>query len=385
MQILKFWHKKLFLKNKNLIQKPIKKGLNVVNSVFFRYISAAYLKSFFIVFAGLIVFFVSTDVLINFSDMPQFANLILLYIFFIVCMAINYVLPLCLVFGFILMCISLVRNNELVSLYALGMSKNQVVLYPFCWALFFCAVYVGLNFTPFAYAEEYRGNIIKNAQLSTQSENIFIKYNDKFIYIDKLESLEDRVNSMKIFDIKDFELANLTDIQAAIFKNNAWLLERGTLTQVPKNTQILGEGLSRKIIENETDLKGFKPRIIENVANQSLYSITDAILSILAFGKQNINTSLMRTQLYKLFFSPFFAPFIILILHKFFPLTTRFANLGMTSLGFFLVVVGIWGVLYLLGKFTENGLILPEFGIILPVFIIVAASLAIFYKKEKMA
>lgn len=356
-----------------------------MKAVFFRFISGIYLKSFFIVFFALIFFFVGVDLLLNFKDLPNSANLILLYVLFLACMAIHYVLPISLVFALILSMVSMVRSNELVSFYALGLSKKLVVAYPFFWALFFCFVFVGLNFTPFAYAEDYRGNIINNAILSGQSKDIFLKYDDKFVYIDKLESLEDKVNMMKIFDLNNSHLVRFSNVKSAVFKNNAWLLEQGELIAVPNSLRLFGEGLNVEQIDNIQTLKGFKPRIIESVANKSHYSIADALQSLFAFSKQGVNTTLIRAELYKLVFTPFFAPFLLLILFHFFPTTSRFFNLAFISFVFFICTLGLWGGLYLFTKFVENGLLAPEFGIIMPVLILIGTSLFLFYKKRRLS
>lgn len=355
-----------------------------LNSVFFRFISGIYLKSFFIIFLALVGFFVAVDLLVNYKDLPNSANLILLYVLFVACVATSYVLPLSLVFALVISLASLVRSNELVSFYALGLSKKQVIAYPFFWALLFCAVFVGLNFTPFAYAEDYQYNILRNAKVSAQSEDIFLKYDNKFIYIQRLESLDDKVETMKIFDIEDFELKRVSRVKNAVFKDNAWLLEDGEFVAMPLNLALFGEGLSVEKIENVEALKGFKPRIIENVANQNKYSITDALLSLFAFSKQNVNTTLIRTELYKLTFTPFFAPFLCLILYVFFPSIGRFYNLAFLGFTFFLCTLLLWGGLYLASKFTQNGLFSPEIGIIAPIIALILASGFIFYKKARM-
>lgn len=355
-----------------------------MKGVFFRFISAIYLKSFFIIFFALVAFFVGVDLLINFKDLPNSANLILLYTLFLACMAVNYVLPLSLVFALILSMMSMVRSNELVSFYALGLSKKLVIMYPFFWALFFCFVYVGLNFTPFAYAEDYRSNIMDNAILSAQSKDIFLKYDDKFVYIAKLESLDDKVDEMKIFNLDNSRLVRFKDIKSAVFKGNAWLLEQGKLIKVPNSLELFGQGLSVEAINHVETLSGFKPRIIESVVNRSHYSISNALQSLFAFSKQGVNTTLMRIELYRLIFAPFFAPFLLLILYYFFPTISRFFNLAFISFVFFICTLGLWGGLYLFTKFAENGLLSPEIGIIMPVCLLIAVSLFLFYEKRRL-
>lgn len=354
-----------------------------LNSVFFRFISAIYLKSFFIIFFALVGFFVGVDLLINFKDLPNSANLILLYVLFLACMAVSYVLPLSLVFALVLCLANMVRSNELVSFYALGLSKKQVIAYPFFWSLFFCALFVGLNFTPFAYAEDYQTSILRNAGMSGQSKDIFLKYDDKFIYIQRLESLDEKVESMKIFELENFALKELFNVQSASFKDNEWILESGERIKIPQNLELFGQGLGVQRLENESALKGFKPRIIESVANQSSYSISDALLSLFAFGKENVNTTPIRTQLYGLLFTPFFAPFLSLILFVFFPSIGRFFNPAFLSFVFFLCALSFWGLLYLAAKLTQNGLFSPELGIIAPIFALIFVSLLLFYRKTR--
>ena len=352
-----------------------------LNSVFFRFISAVYLKAFFVIFFALAGFFVAVDLLTNLNNLPESANLILLYVLFTACSAFNYVLPFSLAFALVISLGLLVRSNELVSFYALGLSKKQVIAYPFFWALALCALFVGLNFTPFAYAQDYQSNIRHNAELMAQSEDIFLKYDDKFIYIPSLKSLDDRVEMMKIFELDGLNLRQLSDIKSAVFKDNAWLLESGTQTSPPANLELFGQGLSVQKLENVEALKGFKPRIIESVANQSRYSVLDALLSLFAFSKQNVNTTLIRTELYALVFTPFFAPFLMLIIYFFYPNIGRFYNIAFVNIAFILCTLGLWGSLYLLTNFTRNGLFSPELGIIAPIFALIFSSLLIYRKK----
>ena len=352
-----------------------------LNSVFFRFISAVYLKAFFVIFFALAGFFVVVDLLVNYKDLPNSANLILLYVLFVACVATSYVLPFSLAFALVISLGLFVRSNELVSFYALGLSKKQVIAYPFFWALFFSVLFVGLHFTPFAYAEDYQYKILRNSSLSAQSEDIFLKYDDKFIYIPSLKSLDDRVENMKIFKLDGLNLRQLSDIKSAVFKDNAWLLESGTQTSPPANLELFGQGLSVQKLENVEALKGFKPRIIESVANQSRYSVLDALLSLFAFSKQNVNTTLIRTELYALVFTPFFAPFLMLIIYFFYPNIGRFYNIAFVNIAFILCTLGLWGSLYLLTNFTRNGLFSPELGIIAPIFVLILSSLLIYRKK----
>ena len=108
-----------------------------------------------ILFVALTLFYVGIDILTNLKDMPASANLKLLYFGLTSLTAVNYVLPLALIFALITSKFSMIRSNELVSFYALGIDKNRLIKPPFYIALAITFIYVGLNFTPFAYAYEY--------------------------------------------------------------------------------------------------------------------------------------------------------------------------------------------------------------------------------------
>ncbi|NDJ27289.1 hypothetical protein DMB95_08130 [Campylobacter sp. MIT 12-8780] len=351
-------------------------------SIFFRFISGIYLKSFFIILIALTFFFVGIDLLLNFKDLPNSANLVFLYVLFLACTALSYIMPISLVFALIICLINMIRSNELVSFYALSLSRNLVILYPFLWAVFFCCVFIGLNFTPFAYANDYKSNILNNAVLSTQSSSIFVKYDDKFIYIESLEPLQNEVKNIKIFSIDKLNLSQIQQALKARFKDDIWLLENANKLTTPSELKLYGEGLKIENFNELETLEGFKPKIIESVASKSNYTIIDAWQSFKAFQTQGVNTSRVKTELYKLIFAPLFAPFLMLILYQFFPIIGRFFNLAFISFIFFVVTLGTWGFLFLLTRLSEGGVISAEIGIIAPVLSLAFVSFFILYKKK---
>ena len=158
-----------------------------------RYVGWVYIKSFLIVFLALELFYVGIDLLTNLKDLPPSANLQLLYVGLTSLSAISYVLPLSLIFALIILHVNMVRSNELISFYALGISKNKLILPPFLIALFVTIFYVGLNFTPFAYAHDYqKKHLLKNTAFSKSTNDSFLKFEGKFIYIKELNSAKQR-------------------------------------------------------------------------------------------------------------------------------------------------------------------------------------------------
>ncbi|HFP7615070.1 TPA: LptF/LptG family permease [Campylobacter lari] len=334
-------------------------------------------------FFSLTFFFVAIDFLVNFNKIPKSANLELLYILFLTCSAVSYILPLAIVFALILCVFNMIRSNEFVSLYALGLSKNQVIFYPFLWALFFCFVYIGLNFTPFAYANEYKSNIIKTGLVSREGGNVLIKYDNKFVYIEKTST--NSLYNVKIFDVKNLDIKQLTQAKKAQFNGQSWELIDVKTIKVPDKLIVSQEGLKIEDFKSIKGLENFSPKILERISlveSDPSYSISDALESILIFAKQDISTNTLRTSLYSLVFIPFFAPFLMLIIYYYFPITARFFNLAFLAFVFFISVLSAWGLLFLLTRLSENEILLPEFGIMLPIFILIFMGSWFYYKNK---
>ncbi|ETJ82857.1 membrane protein [Campylobacter jejuni subsp. jejuni 81-176-DRH212] len=294
--------------------------------------------------------------------------------------AVPYVLPISLIFALVVSLISMIRANEFVSLYALGLSRNYVILFPFLWALFFCCIYIGLNFTSFAYANDYKRNILKNGTIMNQSGEVFLKFNNNFVYISKINNGQNSAQNIKIFNINDLNLSSFVSAKNAHFEGESWILRDGNITLLPKNYELANDGLKIQDFSELKSLEGFKPKIIEGVASNSDYSISDALESFELFKAQNVNTDTLKINLYKFVFTPFFAPFLMLIMYYFFPVIARFFNLAIVTFVTFVVTLMIWGVLFLLTRLSENSVIASEIGIVVPIIILGCLSAYMYYK-----
>lgn len=346
-----------------------------------RYLGFAYIKYFFILFMALECFYVGIDVLLNLKDVSTSANLALLYIVLTALSAVAYVLPLSLIFALILTLFNMIRSNELISFYALGISKNSLVRTPFIISLFITLFYIYLNFTPFAYASQYRDNIENLSSVSRISSGIFLKYADKYVYIKELNALAKAASDIKIITVKDDKIKEIIYAKSATYDDNKWIFYDGNSTILPLNLELGGEGLKYASRSKFEDLHGFKPDDIEKIyESSSVYSIKDALSAIKTFKNQGVNINGIKTSLYSLTFSPFFAPFMLLILFYYLPVTGRFFNLALLSFGFFIVTLSLWGVLFVMTRFSLTGVILPEIGIILPIFILGVYAFYLFAK-----
>lgn len=340
-------------------------------NLYARYVGWLYFKYFMILFVALTLFYVGIDILTNLKDMPASANLKLLYFGLTSLTAVNYVLPLALIFALITSKFSMIRSNELVSFYALGIDKNRLIKPPFYIALAITFIYVGLNFTPFAYAYEYGRNIVKLSNLSRTSSDIFLKFEGKFVYMDSLNTISGEAKDVRIFDINGSNLRSATFGESGKFIDDAWLLKNAKIVNLPQNIKLSEKGLDIKTPRELKTLENFKPKTIESAsAESSAITIPDAVDYILAFKDEGIGLNSTKTTLYNLAFAPFFAPFMVLIIYYFLPITGRFFNLALKSFIFTIASLCVWGALFVMMRFARNGVVSPEVGVLLPIILL---------------
>jgi lipopolysaccharide export system permease protein len=297
--------------------------------------------------------------------------------------AVNYTLPLSIIFAMIVSKFSMIRSNELISMYAVGITKNALILPIFFAAIILTFAYIALNFTTFSYAYEYKSNILKYNQVVSTSSDLFLKYEGKYVYFGELNPLKQEVTKVKIFDIKDNELREIISAQKGLFLNNAWVLENVEVIKKPIVDNHTNAKIESVKLPSLRVLEKFRPKIIENAhLGQSTLSIPDAVDAIIFFGDQGINIDSIKTNLYLIIFFPFFAPFIVVIFYYYLPLSVRFFNLALMSFIFVFIALAGWGVLFVLGKFASSGVITAEISILLPIVILGLFAL-ILYRKNR--
>ena len=119
----------------------------------FKYIAFHYLKNMLIILMGLTGLFAGLDFLMNGSSLPSF-NIQILYIFNKWQESLNLLYPLAIIFGGIWTKIDFIKKNTMGAIYALGVSRVEVFK-PFLFvSLSTYLLFIGLNFTSFAVAQD---------------------------------------------------------------------------------------------------------------------------------------------------------------------------------------------------------------------------------------
>jgi len=122
------------------------------------------------------MFFVGIDFLQTISRLPQSANLQLLYFFYNSFFVLTTTLPLALIFGWVVTLVYFIKNNSIISFYALGISKKQIIRPILLISSVITILFMFLQTTKLAYAQEIKNNIIHNRFFVNERNNIFLKY-----------------------------------------------------------------------------------------------------------------------------------------------------------------------------------------------------------------
>jgi lipopolysaccharide export system permease protein len=351
-------------------------------SILTKYILRKYLINFVIVLLSLEVFFVGIDILQNFKSIPQSANLQLLYVLYMGYFTLTLTLPLSIVFGWIVTLVVFIRNNEFVAFNALGATNRKIFLPVVNISVLLLFLLIILQMTPLAYSSDQKSKILNNQYFTSTKNDIFLKYNDYYVYFRKLLPLEKRAEDIHIFKVLDKDVIETIIGEKAYFQNNRWYVVNVKIIDKPKDLSIDGSKLDVRYEKFLHTLDGFKPKILDNVyESNSNFSIFDAISAVLLLKDQGIKTDKIRSILYNQLIIPFFIIPLILLIFAYASLNSRFFNVGkFTSISIFGTLI-IWGIFFMLFKFTKGGIVIPEISILLPMLIWVIISMYLYNKK----
>ena len=351
-------------------------------SILTKYILKKYLLNFIIVLISLELFFVGIDFLQNFKSIPNSANLQLLYILYNSFFTLTLALPLSIVFGWVITLVIFIKNNEFVAFNALGATRKDIFIPIVNISIFLLTLLIFLQATPLAYSYDQKRKIINNEYFTSTKNDIFLKYNDYYIYFEKLLPLEKRAENIHIFKVNNMDVIETIIGEKAYFQNDKWYVVNVKIINKPKEININNSKLDIRYEKFLHTLDGFKPKILDNVyENKSDFSILDAVSALILLNEQKINTQKIRSVLYNQIIIPFFVIPLLLLIYAYASLNSRFFNIGkFTSISIFGTLI-VWGFFFMLFKFTNSGVVIPEISILLPMFLWLIISIYFYNKK----
>ncbi|MCD6190868.1 MAG: LptF/LptG family permease [Sulfurimonas sp.] len=338
----------------------------------FKYISLHYIKYFLIILIALVVFMVGLDYMEHAEELSKSANLLLIYLVYKSFFAIEMLLPLALVFAMITTKIFLIRSNALVSLYSLGYSRVDV-LRPFvAVSTSIIVVFIALHALPsFSRADEFSNNIRKNAQYLSPTRDLFFTYKGQYIYFSKMLPLQQTAEGIRVFTVKNNSLHKVLVAKKATYRDGYWHIKKADIITKPDDLSFASLGIKVQESKNLNILKDFRPKMLDQVYEGKVnFTIKDAIDAIILLDGQNINTSSIKSALYKIFIYPLFVPCLVVIIFFFVPISVRFLNVSLFSFGAILSTLLVWGVLFMFIELANNKTISSEIGVIMPVSIL---------------
>ncbi len=339
----------------------------------FRYISFHYIKYFLLILFALSLFFVGFDYISNASKLPSSVNLILIYLVYKTFFAIDMLLPISLVFGMIMTKVYLIKTNSLISFYSLGYSRKDV-LKPFIYlSSLIILIFILLHSSvKFAKSSEFSDNIMKNSEYLSPTRDLFFIYNNKFVYFKELISIKRKAYGIRVFIPKNNSLKQVITAKSAIYlDDNFWHIKDAKIITKPDSLTFDAKGIKVEEKKDIKILKDFRPKILDQVyEGSSSYTLLDAIDALRILSKENIKTDKIRYALYKILIHPLFAPFLVIIIFFFVPISPRFLNISLFSFIAILSTLLIWGVLFILMELSKNKTLPAEAGIIAPIVIL---------------
>jgi len=347
-----------------------------------KYLLKKYLKYFFIILIALEIFFVGFDYLQKYTYLPNSANLQLLYILYNAFFILTITLPLSLLFGWVITITVMIKDNNIISFYSLGISKKDILLPIILLAFMISSILVLLQTTSLAYSAEIKKKILDNKYFINEKSNILLKYNDNFVFFKKLFPLEKKAIGIRIFTIKDNILVQTIIAKKAYYQNNRWYIIDAKILKNPK--KIFWEESKLEISYEDFlyTLEGFKPEIINNVYKAKVeYSIPDAIYTILLFNKQELNTNKIEAILYSKIMIPFFVLPILVLIFLYSNISNRFFHAGKFISLWVFASLFVWGIFFLLQKLAIGNVLNAKLSLVLPIIILFFVSYYIYKKR----
>ncbi|KLE07550.1 LptF/LptG family permease [Aliarcobacter butzleri] len=351
-------------------------------SILSKYILKKYLINFIIVLISLELFFVGIDYLQNFKNIPASANLQLLYILYNSFFTLTLALPLSIVFGWIVTLVLFIKNNEFVAFNALGATRKNIFMPVVIVSISLLITLIFLQMTPLAYSYEQKRKILNDEYFSNTKSDIFLKYNEYYVYFQKLLPLEKKAENIHIYKVKGDNLVETIIGEKAYFQNDKWYVVDVKVINKPENIDINNSKLDVRYEKFLHTLEGFKPKILDNVyESKSDFSIMDAVSALILLNDQGMNTQKIRTILYNQLIIPFFVIPILILVYSFASLNSRFFNMAkFVSFSIFGTLI-VWGFFFLVFRLTSSGTVIPEISMLLTMFIWMVFSIYFYNKK----
>jgi lipopolysaccharide export system permease protein len=341
--------------------------------IYFRTLITLYVKNFLIITLSLVSFFVFIDFMFNKSKLVDSFNIQFLYAFYQAGNATLLIYPLTLLFAMIATVLELVKKNEFISFLSLGYSPKKLYKPFFIFSFFLTLFFIGFQFTKFSLFANNAKSIKKSHFSNKTNKNLFFKFKDRIIYIDKINIYSKTAYGIKFFKINNDKIDKLFFVKKAFFKNNEWYSDDIFI----KN--INNDKITTKHIKGSF-LKGFQPNILNKLETKSNMTLKEAVEALYFLKKEDVNTNFIKVYIYNAIIPPL--SFILLMTILFFkaPIHSRISNISIYILISIKSSILLWAMFLLAKKVSLNGILSPNILFLTPFTLLLL--LAIYYFKK---
>jgi len=314
------------------------------------------------------------DFMINRGKLPDSANLQFLYIFYNGVNGAILIYPLSLILAMVISVVGMVKKNEMIAFLSLGYSPKKLLL-PFATLAFivtFFFIVLQLNVNS-SFAERAK-EIKKGLYFHNINRNLFFKFKNNVIFIEKLDVVKKEAQNMKVFVInKDNKVVKIIFMPFAEFKGNRWSSDEAIETTLKKDKIV-----SKRI--KITLLNGFKPYILNKLETKDGISLKLAIESMLLLDKEKIDIKFLKVYIYNAIIPPL--TFLLLLIIAFLkaPIHSRISNLPLFIGASTFSAILLWGLFLIFRKLSLSGVATPDILYLTPFITILTITIYYFRK-----
>ena len=341
-----------------------------------------YVRNLLAILLGLSTAFAIIDYFQHIEQLNVSSNYQILYIFYMWQEALGLLYPLAIVFAVIMTKIAMVKSNNMGALHAFGYNKKRLFFPLLMVASITYGIFVFLQTTEFSYAKDKATVLLENEINAYDVNDVFFKYNDTFVYIEKLDPVNKIINNITIFKVENDEVLYTIKASYALYGKDEWKAKDAIIKRhIYKNGELVKYSVEHK--DSIITLKGYKPKIITSLYEGKALNIIDAFSTWKLFKKQNINSDKIRAVIYNKIIVPLFAIALALILFFKLPFHARMMSLGLVVASSLGVTFVIWGILFGLNQMGENGVLIPEITAVLPIVILWIYAIYVYFTNER--
>lgn len=353
--------------------------------LYYWYMIKHFFKNFIVILLGVTAMFVLINYLTYGSRINGAFNQKISYMFYSWEHSLSILYPLALVFGAIATKVQFVKNSTMGAMYSFGYTNKRLLLPVLMVSLIVYLIFVFLQTTSFAYAKDSADSFVGTGSKVGVPEKLFLKYNDTYVYIEKLDQVTKKIYGLSLFEIKDNKIKYTMKSPIGTYNGKSWILEDAVM----KTNHYDGEMLQKYSIRSYakfSTLNGYKPAVIDSVSDDGgSMKLLDAYETYKLLTKQNIDTTKIRASVYSKIISPMFIFGLIVLIFFKIPYLARYENMTRVASIAIAISLLIWAGFTGINFFGSNGVVLPEIASFVPIIILSIFGFRSYFGKEMLA